>query len=225
MIDRNLLRLKLRDALPSSITGPTFPPFPICRVDPGAIETYLEYAVLTKYRCAGRVKSGPWDLQAKPLAESPKYRLLRGYYEGEIDADELTRERLRECGYPEREAEFYADYGYGAYLDELFDSIRERGVETSRGESGTERTADRYDQVAVNVGRDGALVFNSCGFHRLVTARLVGLETIPVRINAVHERWWRARRGSSTPFDDHPELARVGRLSIRWRDVLGVARD
>ncbi|WP_049888949.1 hypothetical protein [Natronococcus occultus] len=225
MIDRNLLRLKVRDALPRSVTGPTLPPFPICRVDPDAIERYVEYAVLKKYRCAGRVKDGSWDLRAKPLAESPKYRLLRGYHEGEIDAAELTYERLREHGYPEREAEFYADYGYGAYLDELFESIRERGVEPAVGDGGTERTHDRYDQVAINVDRDGALVFNSCGFHRLVIAQLVGLEAIPVRINAVHERWWRARSESPTPVDDHPELTAVGRLPIRWRDVLGVARD
>lgn len=225
MIDRNLLRLTLRDALPRSVTGPTLPPFPICRVDPDAIGSYVEYAVLTKYRCAGQVKEGPWDLRAKPLAESPKYRLLREYYEGGLDAAELTADRLRERGYPEREAEFYAEYGYGTYLDELFESIRERGIETAVGDGGTERTHDRYDQVAVNVDRDGTLVFNSCGFHRLVTAQLVGLDRIPVRINAVHERWWRARGESPTPFDDHPELTYVGRLPIRWRDVLGVARD
>ncbi|MFU8867596.1 hypothetical protein [Natronococcus sp.] len=220
MIDRNLLRLKLRDALPRRVTGPTVPPFVICRVDPREIRTYLEYAVLRKYRSAGRIEPGEWDLQAKPLSESPKYRLLRGYYDGRLDGADLTVESLRKAGYPEREARSYAASGYGAYLDELFASIRERGIELEPGGPQAERTADRYDQVAVNVGRNGELIFNSCGFHRLVASQLVGLEEIPVRINAVHDRWWRAHRDAANPFDEHPELTYTGRIPIRWRDVL-----
>jgi hypothetical protein len=223
MIDRNLLRLKLRDALPRPITGPTVPPFVICRVDPREIRTYLEYAVLRKYRSAGRIESGVWDLRAKPLSESPKYRLLRGYYDGRLEEADLTVESLREAGYPEREARSYASSGYGAYLDELFASIRERGIELERDALQTERTADRYDQVAVNVGRDGELIFNSCGFHRLVASQLVGLEGVPVRINAIHDRWWRVHRGAANPLDEHPELTYVGRIPIRWRDVLARA--
>ncbi|MDG5759864.1 hypothetical protein QA600_10980 [Natronococcus sp. A-GB1] len=223
MIDRNLLRLKLRDALPRSITGPTVPPFVICRVDPREIRTYLEYTVLRKYRSAGRIEPGEWDLQAKPLSESPKYRLLRGYYGGSVSEGNLTPERLREAGYPEREARSYAATGYGAYLDELFASIRERGIELEYDTAQAERTADRYDQVAVNVGRDGALIFNSCGFHRLVASQLVGLEEIPVRINAIHSRWWRTHRDAANPLDEHPQLTYVGRIPIRWRDVLARA--
>jgi hypothetical protein len=40
--------------------------------------------------------------------------------------------------------------------------------------------------MAVLVGRDGSLIRNSGGLHRLIMSRLLGLETIPVRVLVEH---------------------------------------
>ncbi|WP_163577093.1 hypothetical protein [Halomonas faecis] len=46
------------------------------------------------------------------------------------------------------------------------------------------------DALAVAVGRDGQLLKLNRGLHRLAMAKVLGLESIVVRIKAVHYGWW-----------------------------------
>jgi hypothetical protein len=219
VIDLDVLKLKFRDAAsrwlsPSRLVAPTV----LCEVHPAVIRTSVEYDRFTKYGHAGYVEPGRWDIDAKPLESNPKYRLIRAYHEGAIDPDALTAEHLRERGYPEREANHYAVYGYGHYLDELAESIRARGVDHEHAR----RTASgrgRYDQIAVNVGRDGDVIFNACGFHRLATARALDVGAIPVRLNVVHEDWIDPDRPLAAQLDEHPSLSYLTRIDVPWADV------
>lgn len=222
MIDRDLLRLKTRNTICELFTPASiFPPVTICDMEPSEIETYVEYDVFTKYGHAGHIESGEWDLRAAPLSSSPKYRLIRDYQTGAIDSSELTYQRLRAVGYPESEATFYTECGYGTYLDALFDSVKRNGIENDHtGAESQARPADRYDQIAVNIGRDGAVIFNSCGFHRLITAQLLAVDTVPVRLNVIHEDWWDRGRPIDTQLAEHPSLSYVDRLRPSWMDVV-----
>lgn len=43
-----------------------------------------------------------------------------------------------------------------------------------------------FDEILVNISRDGKLLFND-GAHRLSIAKLLHMETVPVRINVIHK--------------------------------------
>jgi hypothetical protein len=192
----------------------------ICEVDPTEVDTYLDYSVLKKYRHAGHIKSGEWDLKAAPLSASPKYRLIRQYHAGEIDERDLTYEQLLDSEYPESEALFYTEYGYGRYLDDLFESIQNNGLDNDHAlDSENSEDSNRYDHIAINIGRNGNVIFNSCGFHRLVTSQLLGLETVPVRLNTIHRDWWNDQRTIEDQISDHPSIVYVDQLHIPWADI------
>ena len=46
-----------------------------------------------------------------------------------------------------------------------------------------------FDQIDVNVARNGELLFNNHGHHRLSIAKLIGLETVPVVVTVWHDMW------------------------------------
>lgn len=76
-----------------------------------------------------------------------------------------------------------------------------------------------HDEVMVNIGRDGRFVLDD-GRHRLVIAKILDLDRIPVRVFVRHPEWQKRRSavatGSSTPVSDetdgklvHPDLRAV----------------
>lgn len=46
-----------------------------------------------------------------------------------------------------------------------------------------------FDQISVNVARDGKLLFNNRGLHRLSIAKIVGVEKIPISVVVWHSKW------------------------------------
>lgn len=76
-------------------------------------------------------------------------------------------------------------------LDELFKDIKKNGY-MSQSRLGRERGQDRLlhyeDEIAVNIGRHGDLLFNN-GRHRLTFAKLCGVEKVPVKITVRHAEW------------------------------------
>lgn len=47
------------------------------------------------------------------------------------------------------------------------------------------------DPIGVGLDRDGNLVKTNKGLHRLAMAQVIGMESIEVRLRAVHREWWR----------------------------------
>lgn len=100
-----------------------------------------------------------------------------------------------------------------AYLDELYESMRTDGYRTQASLRADETTytlaPPEQEAVVVNVGRDGTLVFDD-GRHRFCIARILGLDSIPVRVLVRHEGWQahRARIASGDDVEDrsHPDL-------------------
>ena len=64
------------------------------------------------------------------------------------------------------------------------------------------------NEVMVAIGRDGEILFNE-GRHRFVIARILGLDSIPVRVIARHREWQTVRnrvvQGTTSPYP-HPDL-------------------
>lgn len=81
-------------------------------------------------------------------------------------------------------------------IELLFHEIEQEGYKSQRELLSSQQVHDSLrleDEVTVNVGRCGDLLFSD-GAHRLTIAKLLGIETIPVRIAVRHPEWMRFRK-------------------------------
>lgn len=166
----------------------------------------------SKYKIAGTVIGGEWDLLERRFQDSVVHRSFVERFErgrpwketdlyidvtrGLSDGERWWRCSTRECF--ERRCE---------ELDELYDAIEHEGYKTqrellSRPDTTLERRGARNrgpyqilkSEIAVNVGRNGELIFQD-GRNRLSIAKILGLEELPVVILVRHEEWQRLRDG------------------------------
>ena len=133
---------------------------------------------------------GEWDRRSIPFDEYLPYVGLHRHFVGGVDwEDTRYYRRIVECitgGSPlwgrKTEAEFRKRC---AELDRLYDRIDREGY---RSASDLRDGKLQYDEVAVNVGRDGRLLFND-GKHRLSIAKALGVDAVPVRVVVRHQSW------------------------------------
>lgn len=194
--------------------GESFHPFAIYLVKTSVIHRYVEWNVFKNFSNATRVRPGNWDLDAKPLHSLGKYRLLHQYLMGHLTGEELTYERLREYGYADSEATLYAQYGYAKYIEQLCKSITNNSIRIHPPSTGRS-PFEKYDRIALDIARDGELLFDGNGCHRLAISGVFDIERIPVRINAIHEEWYNANGDPRS----HAELTYLTQIPIPWRDL------
>ncbi|AXR77189.1 ParB-like nuclease domain containing protein [Natrarchaeobaculum sulfurireducens] len=113
----------------------------------------------------------------------------------------------------------------GAEIDRLYKHIRDGGYKSQRQlleespktawEGLNDAMHPLANEIAVDIGRDGELLWNMCGQHRLAIANVLEIDRIPVQVFRRHAEWQairdRARRGEEIPEDlhDHPDLVDV----------------
>lgn len=68
-------------------------------------------------------------------------------------------------------------------IDDLIKSISKTGVIPAGGRDAKKA---QEDDISVNIARDGMLLFNNRGHHRLSIAKVLGIATVPVQIIVVH---------------------------------------
>ena len=225
------LRHRLRHAAPID-------PFRIHRVDPDRIRRLSTPAARPRFRRAGAVLDGDWDRRDVRFVDTDLYRSFAAHFRdgvpwertaffervvGEIRAGHRPWGCDSEAAFERRCRE----------LDELYASIRDDGFRTQRelAASGRDEPASRdratlaarviNDEVAVDVGRDGELLYAD-GRNRLAIAKLLGVDEIPVIVLRRHAQWVDARDAAAR------RLARTGRLPSALRghpDAPGLADD
>jgi len=139
---------------------------------------------------AGAVLDGEWDRRSVRFEEYIPYVSLRRHFGQGVDWAETEYYRaIVACitdGAPlwgcETESEFRKRC---EDLDRLYDRIDSEGY---RPASDLRDGKLQYDEIAVNVGRDGRLLFND-GKHRLAIARLLDVDAVPVRVIVRHQDW------------------------------------
>lgn len=135
----------------------------------------------------GRVVDGDWDLAALPLHDLAVWRGLhqrlvegRPWEDTDLAPGRSVPEAPNVGGRPqERDPRLVAQRW--ERLDSLARSLRTEGWLPHHDVG-----AGFSREMAVVVGRDGRLIRNSGGLHRLVIARIIGLERIPCRVLAEH---------------------------------------
>ena len=105
-------------------------------------------------------------------------------------------------------------------IKELYDIIQSDGYKTQReSENGYDiyLTPPEYDEIRVNIGRDGEIFFGD-GRHRFCALRILDIDMkIPVRVYVRHRQWQELRdeihnNGLPEEYEDlrdHPDLQDV----------------
>jgi|AntDeeMetageno50_2_1112565.scaffolds.fasta_scaffold01914_4 hypothetical protein len=180
-------------------------------------------ATAYRYQDLGTVMGGEWDTQStQQIEETVIYRSF---------VDRFTRD------HPWEETELFAQLVSGkttkvdmntesaatirealARYDELYRTLQ-AGYKTQqelRRETGVRfdnrvGVLDRLsDEITVDIGRDGELLFVD-GRHRLCLAKILGLSEIPVVVLVRHAKWLPKREaalcGGSDEHRGHPDIA------------------
>ena len=207
-------------------------PFELIEVDPNRItclfdeEDYFEQPIYTT-----ELAGGQWDRYVTDLEAYDLYRSFVAHFEDGVPWSETDLYARVET---EAERDDWAKWGctdmsdFRAHIEEydrLYERIRRDGYKTQRqlhGTSNRERLGrspplampPELFEITVVIGPTGRLMFHYQGRHRLAIAKILDLETIPVRVRARHEEWQQTRdavaRGVSTEHDtSHPDLRQL----------------
>jgi len=175
----------------------------------------IEYDIIEPYfdpiGDKGKVIGGDWDqrdnlvrLSIDTVVDPSDYKryhnveVLQGMYEHFIE------------GKPWEDTNFYKTsirrlkagqhlYGFGAAsieelnakcreIDYLWNAIKQHGYKSQ-----SELKGYIEDEVSVAIGRNGEILFNN-GIHRLSIAKLLRIESIPVRVTVRHKDWVRFKQ-------------------------------
>jgi len=95
-------------------------------------------------------------------------------------------------------------------LDGIWNSITTEGYRRQAAVSTALDWRKDYSEVMVSIGRDGEYLQNAEGKHRLIMARLAGIDEIPVRVIVRHREWQQLRdeirNNERTDPPQHPDL-------------------
>ena len=160
-------------------------PHRVLRVSPQRIECLVVERIPESAR--GRRHAGPWDQNALPIDSTGLALALRRRF---LDGAPWERSGLLEAGARPEASSLGRRYlamspseaaRRFAALDALHASLVRDGW-LPHSEVG----APFVREMAVAIGRDGRLIRNSGGFHRLVLSRILGLGTVPIRVLVEH---------------------------------------
>ncbi len=184
----------------------------IIYIDPRRIKYAMkkEFGI---YRYKGRVLGGGWD---KNLMEFDKHVFFNSFckrFEDNVnweDTEYYNRvlEQIR-YGKAKWSCRSKEDLDVRCVkLDEIFKDMRKHGYRKKWNE----------DEVCVNIGRNGELIFNN-GRHRLIFGKLLNIEKIPVQVTVRHKNWVALKNEIfeyAKKFDNrvyapltHPDLERI----------------
>ncbi len=152
----------------------------------------------------GRILPGDWDRNIKPIEDSTAFMVLhQRYMEGKEWEEILRNPRLRVGELDEKQIRKYREKA--AMRDAVYQDLKESGWKLSTIKK---KSIFLTDELNVNVARDGSLIRNNSGLHRLVMARFLGLDRIPCHIHVVHNEFIENMKeeASNEEADSHSSL-------------------
>ncbi|XVH30967.1 hypothetical protein ACNS7O_11290 [Haloferacaceae archaeon DSL9] len=230
-------RIKWRASIAAADSAAPIDPFALYRVDPAEITRAMKPFDAPKWKLAGRTVGGDWDRRTRSFTrldgkvDFAVYDSFAAHFDDGVPWEQTAfYERL--LGEVRR-----GNWWWGcrsesdvrarcADLDRLYARIKREGYRSQQalaGDGSAVLGAARgtlvsrriEGEIAVNVGRNGDLIFYD-GRNRLAIAKLLGIDSIPVVILARHERWQRLRERlasgdlerSALPraLETHPDL-------------------
>jgi len=204
-------------------------PLQIYRVDPSEINIFYgqeDYPQLSSIYLSP-ILGGEWDKRAESLQDCDIIYSLQRHFSRGVEWENTDfymrgkkavmngEEWVGQGSYDSME-EFRQ---YLDNIDHLYSLIKSEGFKTQEElyHDGLESRiqvsrAVGMHEVTVNIGRDGDYIHHD-GWHRLAISKALDLDSIPVRINARHEKWQEKRRESlqrgKPLIEDHPDLTEL----------------
>ena len=171
------------------------------------------------YWSGAEVKKGDWDKNLSKIEDMEKYTAIKLRFQedkewSETGIYEYIEKKIEEsndpAGYDGCKSRDDIRKRYHK-IDRLYKNIRDEGYKKS----------NHLDEVCVNIGRNGEVIFNGQGKHRLSIAKILGLEYIPVRILVRHHRWQRLREhvSQASHYKDLNEKAKANLTHPDLNDV------
>jgi len=208
-------------------------PLKIVWVDPDELRYETATYIGTPLNKYGHVYGGSWDQCRYKIEDRTEFKSLKRHFQYGVPWEETayylhTKNTMKSGGdirgfSTETEVECFFDH-----LDDLYTKIREQGYK-SQNELQMEFEEDQQwssvppekkslNEISLNIARDGTFLWHNHGQHRLIIAKLLDVDEIPVQICTRHVEWQRIRdRIRSVPPDeantivsnqyrDHPDL-------------------
>jgi len=162
----------------------------------------IQYASLKEFDLflyKGNIIGGNWDLLEKSFEELDVYIAFKErFIEGKKwETTVFYKRMLKEINQGKYLWGCKNQYDFNTRLkklEELFETIKKNGYKSQQelqSKSPNPKILD--DEIAVNIGRHGDLLFNN-GAHRLCIAKLLGIPKIPIKITVRHPQWIELRK-------------------------------
>lgn len=173
------------------------------------------------YSIYGQIRGGDWDLNVELFEKLAKFRAIKKRHEDGVDWEKtgLFEELLDiieeegvidDCKNIDDLRKRYEE------VEELYQKIKKEGYKSSAElpERELKKRGD-INELCVNIGRDGRLIFQGDGFHRLSIAKVLEIDRIPVRVALRHRDWQLHRQEVAKeletttdidPSELHPDL-------------------
>lgn len=213
---------RYREAKVENVYGFRAPPdpFKLIPIDPTDVQEMMKQDIYHwNHEHSGRIVGGSWDRETHTIESHFNYRikyvsLVERFDDGlpwkETERYSYEKSRAKEASH----AEILANL---SRYDRLFEDIQRRYRTSFEIPE-----ANFLEEICVSIERDGEILFTNSGWHRLAIARILGLETIPVRVMWRHEKWQAIReqlyqhtsRNVNPPdrlqkYSGHPDLEDV----------------
>ncbi len=170
-------------------------PYVVLYVDPADI-THISGLHDQKRR--GWVIGGDWDKNGEAFDDLPLPRSIRIHYQDNVPWEETPLATKYDDPHSFRQK--------CEKIEQLHNSIKQDGFRLQRelaDDSPTEMweranatIAPFTNEITVDIGRDGELLWNMLGKHRLSIAKALELEEVPVMIYSRHRNWELNQRGT-----------------------------
>ncbi|WP_280770889.1 hypothetical protein [Salipaludibacillus daqingensis] len=141
----------------------------------------------------GVIMDGNWDYDVHSIKEDCKFKSIREHFEEGVDWENTELFRI----YEERLKKEKIVIGcttinelvdrYESKIDSMYLHIKANGILLPSKDN------PEIDMIYVYIDRDGQFLFSADGNHRLSIAKILGIESIPVKVKARHIKWQQKR--------------------------------
>lgn len=201
----------LRRATPRHWTSAD--PFSVVVVDPSRI-THSILETAPKHPQWGRTVGGRWDVDTAPFADRPVAVAVRQH----VDEGVPWAETELRTAFRRQLDRFGTAWGHTSMdgfetrcrtVRRLYESIRDDGYRRQEELPGG---VPVLDEINVDIGRNGELLWRGYGQHRLAIAKALHLDAVPVFVHRRHREWERKRRRGAVAAT-HPDAGHRSRCS------------
>ncbi len=188
------------------------PPFKLIYVNPSTIKNV---SGLHSKRRRGWVIDGDWDRDCERFLEFPIPRSIYEHYSHNVPWEETPLSELFDG--EEFEEECKRITGLYKQIDQ--DGFKSQRQQIKKSPETSWRNINRTiapytDEITVDIGRDGEILWNMLGQHRLAIAKVLELPKVPVLVFARHLQWQKYRNHINTTIKNsnkdcrpnHPDL-------------------